>query len=447
MIRINTLGCLDVRDTDGADVTSLLRHPKRVALLSYLAVARPRGFHSRDILLSVFWPEHDTSHARMSLRQGLYALRCELGSDVIVTHGAVDVALNRDRCLCDATEFDAAVAAGELDGAVALYQGPFLDGLFLSGVPEFERWVEVERDRLARAYSEALENLAGQARDNVVATKRWRQLADHDPYNSRATLQLMKALATAGDRTAAIQVAVKHTSLLQNVLETNPDPEVLELARQLRTPRSSEPKANTLVRRSTSDQPITRVPPKRHRRSFGIALMVAAGASVIVGSAMRSKTARLFDGSTEPSAVAPATDANMGDSLLNVPLDVGALLALNRADWDSLFVAGVEEALGEDLDSSTLELTSTGLTVGEALPELSDADRGIDPAWTVALVRGLKVETRDADGDEGAHQPGCIVVRVGEGPTKLEQCGVIGGASGAAIVLMDKNGIPRKIIR
>src|SRR3989449_3685365 len=44
------------------------------------------------------------------------------------------------------------VCSSDLDlaGAVALYGGPFLDGFYLRGSDEFERWAETERGRLAK---------------------------------------------------------------------------------------------------------------------------------------------------------------------------------------------------------------------------------------------------------------------------------------------------------
>src|SRR5262245_12921902 len=38
--------------------------PKRLALLAYLAIARPRGAHRRDALVAIFWPELDQHGAR-----------------------------------------------------------------------------------------------------------------------------------------------------------------------------------------------------------------------------------------------------------------------------------------------------------------------------------------------------------------------------------------------
>ena len=47
MIEFHTLGALDLRDSAGSKVSAVLVHPKRTALLAYLAAATPRGFHWR----------------------------------------------------------------------------------------------------------------------------------------------------------------------------------------------------------------------------------------------------------------------------------------------------------------------------------------------------------------------------------------------------------------
>lgn len=71
MIAVRLLGPMDVRDADGQEIHTLLRQPKRVALLSYLAAATPRGFHRRDTLLGLFWPESTQAQARHTLSQGM----------------------------------------------------------------------------------------------------------------------------------------------------------------------------------------------------------------------------------------------------------------------------------------------------------------------------------------------------------------------------------------
>ena len=71
MISFRTLGTTDLR-RDGKEISTVLAQPKRLALLAYLASARPRGFHSRDSVLALFWPDADAERARNSLRQALF---------------------------------------------------------------------------------------------------------------------------------------------------------------------------------------------------------------------------------------------------------------------------------------------------------------------------------------------------------------------------------------
>src|SRR5881296_3721907 len=109
MIEFRLLGILHLTDAEGREVTSLLTRSRRLALLAYLAAARPRGLHRRDTLLALFWPELDQEHARAALRQALHVLRTALGADVVVTRGDDDIGLNVDHLRCDVVAFDEAV--------------------------------------------------------------------------------------------------------------------------------------------------------------------------------------------------------------------------------------------------------------------------------------------------------------------------------------------------
>src|SRR6266581_3793176 len=75
MIQFSTLGCLRLTGGDADRLAGLLAQPKRIALLAYLALARPRGFHSRDTIRPLFWPELDGRHARWALNQSIRYLR------------------------------------------------------------------------------------------------------------------------------------------------------------------------------------------------------------------------------------------------------------------------------------------------------------------------------------------------------------------------------------
>ena len=210
---------------------------RRLALLALLSLARD-GTLSRDKLVGYLWPELDAERARHNLAVAVHALRAALGDDAIAT-GGDDVRLDRRVVVCDASEFESALDRGDIDRACALYTDPLLDGVHLGGdAPEFDRWADRERARLADRYALALEQLAEQRTGRgelKEAVEAWRRRVALDPYSERAALGLMRALERAGDRAGAIQHARIHTTLLREDLESDPDPEVTAFAERLRS--------------------------------------------------------------------------------------------------------------------------------------------------------------------------------------------------------------------
>jgi Tol biopolymer transport system component/DNA-binding SARP family transcriptional activator len=234
VLRIKTLGGLCVYDGDQL-VAGAAAQPRRLAILALLAAAGERGV-TRDKLVAYFWPDADEERARRGLTQAVYALRRDLGSDEAIV-GIKDLRLNPEIVSSDRREFDAALAGGHLERAAELYAGPFLDGFHLPAVPEFERWVDDERMRLAHQYADALEKLAHAAAargDDRAAAGWWRRLAAHDPLNAPVAVSLMQALAAAGDRSGAIQHARVYEVLIEQELDLPPDRKVKELAERLR---------------------------------------------------------------------------------------------------------------------------------------------------------------------------------------------------------------------
>ena len=147
MIELHTLGVVDLRAPDGRELRAILRQPKRLALLAYLAVSSPRRYHRRDSLLALFWPELDQEHARATLRRSLYFLRNELGSDVISSRGDDEVGIARGPALVR-RRGDGARAGRRAtpERALSLYRGDLLDGLHVTGTaPEFQEWLDRER--------------------------------------------------------------------------------------------------------------------------------------------------------------------------------------------------------------------------------------------------------------------------------------------------------------
>lgn len=218
----------------GGPIRGRAAYRRRMALLAVLAVARGRPV-GRERLLGLLWPDHPAEAARHTLSESLSVLRRELG-DLFVSLGD-EVALNPGVAGSDVEVFEAALEAGRLEEAVAAYGGPLLDGFYVSNALEFERWVDGERDRLARAHARALESLAAGAEaagNPVQAVEWWRRLAAHDPYSSRAALGLTRALEAAGEPGAALRAAAAHAALLREDLGVEPDPALAEVVERLR---------------------------------------------------------------------------------------------------------------------------------------------------------------------------------------------------------------------
>ena len=149
MIRLRILGGVELTDANGAAADAVAAQSKRLALLIYLALARPRGWHRRDTLVALFWPDLDQARARHALRQALHFLRKSLGNDVVRTRGSEDVAAG-PAIWCDAVAFE----DGEPGVATRdFYRGELLPGFFVrEAAPEWDHWVDQRRDALrARA--------------------------------------------------------------------------------------------------------------------------------------------------------------------------------------------------------------------------------------------------------------------------------------------------------
>ena len=275
MLRFKTLGQVYL-ERDGTRVAGAAAQPRRLALLAIIAAAGSRGV-SRDRLIGLLWVDTDEEKARKGLNQALYALRHEIGSDDAIC-GTRDLVLAPEFVKSDVAEFHAAFTTGDLERAVGIYEGQFLDGFHLPGAAEFERWLEGERSGLARDHATALERLARRAEDQhdeAGAVEWWRRLASLDPLDGKTTLRLMEALVRSGDRVAALKQARIYEVLLSQELELPPDHDVIALAERIRAadgapiPTPSQTPAVTAAAQARSGAPPT--PPGGMPAATGIA--------------------------------------------------------------------------------------------------------------------------------------------------------------------------------
>ena len=215
MLRLLTFGGLRVAREDGS-ATDLSNQRRRLAVLVVVAASAPTGV-PRERLIFLLWPDAEADKGRHALNQIVYNLRRELGTSPI--DGAAELTLLREVMTADLLEFRAAIARGDHESAAELYTGPFLDGFFVPGATEFERWAEDERTRTMRQAISAMEKLAAaaEASNDAASHVRWTQrLVELDPLSARRALSHMRALEHLGDRDAAIAYGRRYQVLAQN---------------------------------------------------------------------------------------------------------------------------------------------------------------------------------------------------------------------------------------
>lgn len=236
---------------------AVLRQPKRLALLAYLALAASEGFRRRDQIVATFWPEQDQLHARTQLRKALHALRSLLGSDAFPGRGDEEISLDTKKVWCDAVAFRSHCDAREWQAALRLYRGDLLEGLHPGGVGEaFENWLVEQRASLrelaARAAWECstAADLAGN-RDEAIATAR--RAVELNPDDEEGMRRLIAALDRYGDRAGALRVFSAWRSRLEKEFGAEPAPETRKLIRRVQAQRKGE---------STETAETHRVPPR-----------------------------------------------------------------------------------------------------------------------------------------------------------------------------------------
>lgn len=358
MIELRTLGALELTSADRTAAESVLAQPRRAALFCYLALALPRGFHRRDTLLALFWPEDDADQARHALRQSLYFLRRALGAKTILSRGDEELALDPEQVRCDVLEFDAAIEQGRPADALALYRGDLLAGFHISAAADFERWLDQERSRLRQRAGEAGWALAAvreREGDAAGAADAARRAVALSPTDETALRRLILLLERVGDRAAAVRAYEVFAWRLQGEYELEPSAETQAVVTRIRAePRSSQAVA--------PDHQSALSPPPTGSPVSAAEVLPAESPSVLAvrpGQPRGAwKRARVV---TTTLALVLAAGWGISDHLRPASLEVRRLAVLPLANLtgdarQKYFVDGMHEALVTEL-SQTPELT------------------------------------------------------------------------------------------
>ncbi len=193
------------------------------------------GTHPRSALAGRLRPDVAEQSARKTLRDAVYELRRALGSggrDAIVATRE-QVGLDPTRVRADLWEFRRHVAAGELEAAVEGRMDELLAGMDAD-------WVLRARDEHAAELSRVLAALAERAETegDLRAAAEWaRRRLDAEPLAEDAHRELIRLLASTGDRPAALTAAAALTDRLRRELGVPPSAETRALVEDVRRGR------------------------------------------------------------------------------------------------------------------------------------------------------------------------------------------------------------------
>jgi predicted ATPase/DNA-binding SARP family transcriptional activator len=282
-LSITLLGPVQVTSGTGEPIT--FPYDKVTALLAYLAVEGDRA-HRRESLAAIFWPEQDERAARHSLSQALWSLRRAVGDTgdgepalLLLTRDTVQINPAADIWL-DSTAFTTLLAQADLhasapthgahgglcrhcarqvEQAVDLYRGPFVQEGAGPDSVAFDEWSILIRERLHQAACRAFERLSdhlAQRGDIAAAIARVRRQIELDPLQEDAHRRLIALLATTGQRGAALEQYQQCARLLLDELDVEPEPETTALYLRIRAgtavpPRHDAPAASSLPTQTT----------------------------------------------------------------------------------------------------------------------------------------------------------------------------------------------------
>jgi len=244
LLSIQVLGPFQVKLSE-EPLTSFATDKVR-ALLAYLALLPDRP-HRREALAGLLWPEFPERSARSNLRNALANLRQVIRDGASsspflhCTRQTIQFNGQSDYWL-DADAFDDLLTllpptSVQLEQAMGLVRGMFLEGFTLADAAPFEEWLLLRREQFCRQRVEALDRLVAiheghGAHELALAYARRR--VELEPWQESGRRQVMRLLALNGERSEALVHYGAYRRDLAEELGVEPAPQTTRLYDQIR---------------------------------------------------------------------------------------------------------------------------------------------------------------------------------------------------------------------
>ncbi len=211
------------------------------ALLAYVALSGPTP---RSLLREYLWPDATPDRASTSLRQTLHRLRSRLPGELLLGTELLSLA---EGVGVDVLE------AGRT-GGTELAEGALLGPFDFSDCPDFDAWLQVQRQRLEGIHQRALrDRVAGleEAGDWQRALALVEQALARTPTDEGWYQRGMRLYYLLGDPVAARGLYQRCARVLQQALQISPSDETETLARSIErgtlpSPRLARPRHTAL---------------------------------------------------------------------------------------------------------------------------------------------------------------------------------------------------------
>lgn len=319
-------------------------------LLAWLALEGPTR---RERLAALLWPDSPADSARNALRQRLFRLRKQCGTEVVA--GTTTLAL-------------AAEVAHDLADAHSV-----LGSLQAPHGTELADWLEGQRrqrrDAERQGLAERIDTLEHSG-DPAAAVPLAEALIALDPLREDAHRRLMRLLYLAGDRAAALRAFDQCEERLKHELGTRPSPETLAL---LAVIEAAQPQAQASpAARRTLPAALMRPPRMVGRQAELLRLqtvLAQGGRALVLGEAGLGKS-RLLQAVADTTPKPVWAGARPGDTLVPYATLGRALRALQQQCPQALAAAPAEQ-------------------LAPLLPELAPATGRVPMPQREALVAAL----------------------------------------------------------
>lgn len=264
-----------------------LSYEKGRALLAYVALASD-SLHARRALASLLWPDLAGNAALANLRLVLLNLRQALTSDgvscLVVEREALRFNASAladfdllnfsgtvPACTCPAVSYQSAACPGCLTSmakGLEYYRGTFLAGFSLADCPDFEEWLQQQREILQRHALALLMRLAdcherrGNPATALPFSLRYLEMA---PWDEEGYCRAMRQLSLDGQSGAALAQYERCRRMLREELGVEPSSETRVLAERI-SHGHLQREASALSPASTGVQGLTLSPSAERRQ-------------------------------------------------------------------------------------------------------------------------------------------------------------------------------------